>query len=92
MSTIYGNCPFLAQESLEDQDRKASSGSYQCGQISQILENLAPSYSDPSSDPRTSEFQIDFVLWVVQIPWHRKVAHSTKTGDHFFKFKIQIWM
>ena len=40
------------QGSLEDLDRKAFSGSYQCGPILQFIENLVPSYTDPSSDPR----------------------------------------
>ena len=36
------------QGSLEDLDRKASLGSYQCGPISQLIEYIVPSYSDLS--------------------------------------------
>ena len=44
--------PLLSQGSIEDLDRKASSGSYQCGPILRLIEYLVPSYSDPSSEPR----------------------------------------
>ena len=37
---------WMDQGSLEDLDRKASLGPYQCGPISQLIEYLVTSYSD----------------------------------------------
>ena len=58
------------QGSLEDLDRKASLGSYQCGAISQLIEYLVTPYSDLLVIPGGSN-RLCFV--VIFLDW----SHST---------------